>query len=144
MHKPAGCVQLNEGFGLTMLTTTIHLAFLTYNWNTVDWRGTEFIIQIPTSEGTGRSHNFILQVSSQIASTHAGCLEFKPSLAGVNADVRYGGLLSTDRQTVKQIGCRQQIGIRHENLEGKSSVEVLNVDNYRNKLLHISVKTAQR
>lgn len=64
-----------------------------------------------------------------MASTHAGCLEFKPSLAGVNADIRYGGLLSADAGR-QSIGCRQQIGIRHENLEGKSSLEVLNVDNY--------------
>lgn len=111
-----------------MLTTTIHLVFSTYNRNSVDWQETEFLIQTPTSEVTGRSRNFLLQVSRHVASTHAaGCLEFKPSLAGVNADIRYGG---RGGQTVKQIGCRQQIGIRHENLEGKSSLQVLNVHNY--------------
>lgn len=108
-------MQLHQGFGLTMLTPTIHLAFLTYSWNTVDWKGMELIIQIPTSEVTGRSHNFLLQVSSQVESTHAGCLEFKPSLAGAKADIRYGGLLSADagRQSNKSdVGNKLELGMK--------------------------------
>lgn len=57
----------------------------------------------------------LLQVSSQIASTHAGCLEFKPSLAGVNADVRYGGHLSADagRQSNKSdVGNKLELGMK--------------------------------